>query len=461
MKKKNIKFIISALLLIFIFILILFIRDWLKIKPDFQRLGNESYDTVFMSMYPIDNYQEEDYLYYRGMNTVKCTYQIPNSKVLRLYMNKINKSGNTVTTVYLGIDPELTDNEDIIKMINANPSISYEIVLPHPRIDYWTNMEQSKCDEILDRYQTFAENIYSLPNARVYFFGSSEWLVCNPINYEEVNITDLSTSLLIMCSSDYKHSYLLKEDNIKDSINDMRQLITLYREHAITYPDGSNYDIVFLGDSIFGNDTDNTSIPQVVNSLTGATVYNCSIGGKSATTLSHDPLSANIILDSLISGDLSYLPQDHHLYTDTYNFVNRESKDNLIFVINYGLNDYFNGCPLTGADNYDEHSFEGALRNIISKIQKAYPDALIILCTPNFTIAYDYGNGIQGENAGTLKDYADAILKLAEETNTEVLDNYNELYITEDNWQELLTDGYHFNEQGRFLIGSRIAQQIP
>ncbi len=461
MKKKKYLYIICFLLLIAILISVFLIREWIKIKPDFERLENESYDTVFMSMYPIDNYKEEDYTFYRGMDIVKCTYQIPNSKVLLFYMDKINKSDNAVTTVYLGIDPELTNNKDIIKIIEANPSIAYEIVLPHPQISYWTGMEQSKCEQVLDSYQSFAEDICNLPNARIYFFSGEEWLICNPLNYESENITSISISLFLMCSSDYQHSYLLKKENIENAISDMRQLITLYRDNPINYPDGSNYDIVFLGDSIFGNETNSMSIPLVVNSLTDSTVYNCAIGSKSATTISRDPLSANMILDSLITGDLSCLPQEHHLYTNAHNFVNRDKKENLMFVINYGLNDYFYGCNLTGENKFDENTFEGAIRSIVTKIQKEYPNATIILCTPNFTIGYDYGNGIQGENAGTLKDYADIIIKVAEETNVEVLDNYNELQITEENWHHLLDDGCHFNERGRFLVGSRIALLIP
>lgn len=85
----------------------------MKVKPDFEQLKSETYDTVFVSMYPIDYYEEEDYAYFRGMNLLKCQYIVPNSKILKCYMDQIVKSENPVTTIYLGIDPVKTDKEDI------------------------------------------------------------------------------------------------------------------------------------------------------------------------------------------------------------------------------------------------------------------------------------------------------------------------------------------------------------
>ena len=54
-----------------------------------------------------------------------------------------------------------------------------------------------------------------------------------------------------------------------------------------------------------------------------------------------------------------------------------------------------------------------------------------------------------------------AILEVAREMKLEVLDNYHELPITEENWASWLSDGCHVNERGYFLIGTRIAERIP
>ncbi len=461
MKNKKYICIISFILIILIVAFVFVIRERGKVKADFERLENESYDTVFMSMYPIDYYEEEYYTIYRGMEIVKCNYQIPNSKMMQSYMDKINQSDNILTTVYLGIDPEKTDNEEISKIIQDNPGVLFEIAFSHPPINYWTGMSEKKCEETLNKYQTFAECVGNFSNVRLYLFCGEEWLICNPHNYEEENRTNPSVSYRLLCITDDFHGYALSKGNIQTEMENMRQLITNYRNCPVDYPNGSEYDIVFLGDSIFGDSTDSMSIPQVVSGLTGANVYNCSVSGKSATTVSTEPLSSMLILDSLINEEISVLPQEHHVYTNAYEFVNRENDKKLMFVINFGLNDYFAGYPMDGVDEYDEHSFSGALRTMVKKIQTAYPDATIILCTPNFTVEYDYGKSIQSEKGGTLEDYANTIIGVAKEMGVKVLDNYNELPITETNYNKYLKDGTHFNERGRFLMGNRIAMQIP
>ena len=131
-----------------------------------------------------------------------------------------------------------------------------------------------------------------------------------------------------------------------------------------------------------------------------------------------------------------------------------------MFVINYGLNDYYNGAALVSEDPYDISTYGGALRGGIQKLKEAYPDAQIVLMTPNFTTYFDYGQGRNSEEGGMLEDYAKLALEVAKEQQIEVLDNYHELPITKENWKDYQDDGCHLNERGRFLLGSRIAKMI-
>lgn len=336
MKKKLMILIPTCIILIVLAVfLCLGIRLRMKVKPDFEQLKSEIYDTVFVSMYPIDYYEEEDYAYFRGMNLLKCQYILPNSKILKCYMDQIVKSENPVTTIYLGIDPVKTDKEDIIKMAQANPAIAYEIILSHPQIGYWTQLSDVKYQKTIKRYREFAEAVIDIPNVKVYMFSGEEWLICNSHNYEYENCTNPEVSLLIMCSSDYLHAYILKKDNLDDFFGRMEGVIKQYREAPVFYPNGENYDIVFIGDSIIGNCTNSMSIPEIVHELTGATVYNCGVGGKSATTTSMDPLSANMIVDALLTGKISELACEEHLYSEADKFIKREEKENLMFFIEF------------------------------------------------------------------------------------------------------------------------------
>jgi lysophospholipase L1-like esterase len=65
-----------------------------------------------------------------------------------------------------------------------------------------------------------------------------------------------------------------------------------------------------------------------------------------------------------------------------------------------------------------------------------------------------------GEKGGTLAEYAAMVVKVAEEMDVDVLDNFKELGITEKNWLQYLPDGTHPNERARYLFGSRIIEKI-
>ena len=121
------------------------------------------------------------------------------------------------------------------------------------------------------------------------------------------------------------------------------------------------------------------------------------------------------------------------------------------------MNDYFEGLPISTEDVYDISGYTGAIRTAVNALQEAYPEAGILLITPNQTIEFDYGNEIRSEQGGKLQEYADALLVLADEMNVKVLDNYRQLPIDMERHWELLADGTHPNAQGRFLMGKLIA----
>ncbi len=428
------------------------------IKNDFERLEKESYNTVFFSMYPTDYYMEEDYMYYRAMQIVRTKYEIRSSRMLDTYLNKMKESSNIVTTVYLGIDPAKISLEDVLQLVQENPEMMFEVVLAYPQISYWMEMKESEYTEVFGKYQQFAEGLLGQPNARTYLFAGEDWLVCNKDNYEDVFTVNPEVSTFLMCNSDMLHPYICKTENVGEKLLEMRSLIDTSRNASIVYTDRSSYDIVFFGDSIIGNFTNSMSIPGVVKALTGANVYNCGYGGKSAALGETDDCPIPVIADAVIKADASGLPKEVQAYLGVTEFLNREDKTKkLMFVINYGLNDYFKGYPVETEAAYDICSYKGALRIAVENLKKAYPDAEILLMTPNYTTYFENGRGVQGENGGVLEEYANAAVELSKEMGVGILDNFRELPITEENWQEYLSDGCHMTEKCRFLVGCRIA----
>ena len=459
-KKKKI-FIpaIAIIIVLFTVFLAFCIPKAVKVIPDLTKLKEEEYDTVFMSMYPIDYYEEEDYATLRGMNIIKCSNEISCSIMFRVYMKWIAMAGKPVTTVYLGVDPEKTDSEDLIELAQSYPGISFEMIYFHPQISYWMKMEDSKYEKTFSEYQELARNVIALPNVRMYLFSGQEWLICNPLNYEKNNATNPEVSYLLMGLSDYLHPYLLTTENMESMFAHAGEVIHKYREQTIIYPDAGNTDIVFIGDSIIGNYTDSTSIPQVVSALCKGRVYNLGVGGMTAATKEGDALTANMVVDALLNEQTDAISGNVYLCSQLRAFIDREKKENLMFVFNYGLNDYFNSVAIEGNEPLDESTFMGAYRAMLSKIQMKFPDAVIVLCTPNYTITIQEDQ--QQIKYKEQESYANAVKALAGEFHTEVLDNFKELPIDNENWSLYLADGVHLNEQGRFMFGERLTGCIP
>ena len=460
---KNIKKVLIVAVSAFILCLLatgtyVFIQ-YQKYAEDFSKLKSASYDTVFFSMYPIENYDEADYTFFRGMNIVKSSAVISNSMILKKYMDIAAGTENIISTVYLGIDPVVTDAEDIFRITLENPDKMFEIVLAYPEIDYWLSMEEEECRKVWEKYRDLAGNVLGLENVRVYYFCNEEWLLCNPGNYEDTFLTNEAVSEILMCYSDYLHNNILDVNNFHERFDSAWELIARYRETPVDYPDLSETEIIFFGDSVIGNYTNSLSIPGVINGITGAAVFNCGYGGRSAAYGPKTSEPAPEIVRAFIERDLSGIPKESQAYAGIEDYLQTGEKDKeKVFVFNYGLNDYFEGLPIRSEDIYDISSYCGAKRTAVCALKEAYAEAEILLLTPNQTIAYDYGKEIRSEQGGILQEYVDALIVLAEELDVKVLDNYRQLPINMEKHWELLADGTHPNEQGRFLIGTRIAE---
>ena len=97
---------------------------------------------------------------------------------------------------------------------------------------------------------------------------------------------------------------------------------------------------------------------------------------------------------------------------------------------------------------------------VLDEIHEKYPEAQILLMSPHFTSGMNFGKDKAGEKGGTLAEYAAMVVKVAEEMDVDVLDNFKELGIKEKNWLQYLPDGTHPNERARYLFGSRIIEKI-
>lgn len=243
------------------------------------------------------------------------------------------------------------------------------------------------------------------------------------------------------------------------------------------------YDVVFLGDSVYGLCRDETSIAAKLQDKTGLKCYNGGLGGtvlgradeERRLGYTKDSISAAGLVRSFAVKDFGVQRTVHiresatDYFEDTLGDLGQIDFTQVkILFIGSGLNDYHSGNPIESTADpynpYDEYTYCGAIRSIVKELREAYPDLRIIFITPPYTWytipeltceEYDLGGGV-------LEDYVNAEIGLCQALDVEVIDIYHDYY-PHETWDDLYLytdDGLHPNEAGREKIAQTIAEYL-
>ena len=438
--------------------------------------GSADYSGVFLSMFAPDVFDVDAFDYYREVPMIQAGHTFQNLADIGQYLEQCFLRKEELSLVYMGIDPyavsSLYGNHaslyagDYAKyltcQIQAHPDTVFEFLLPFASLSYLRSVSDRKYDEIMESYRNFVNILLPYDNARVYFLGYEEWLIANPGNYDDTGqcTEDIAgTVLLKTFQDDY---YLLRADNMEERLGYMTELV---RDSSAPPPDLSQWCAIFFGDSIFDCVYNSTSIPNVVGFLTGAQVYNCA---KGSTPAAADPaksdgrLSFPEMAERFIRGDTSGLEEDNDFVRGLRKYLSDDhSGKRYCFIINFGLNDYFSGMSVENeVDPEDIRTYAGSLRTGIGMLHAHYPDAVIILMGPTYTLEFSEGTQPRGEQGGVLLDYVETAEKVAEDTGVCFINSYKEFGIDKRNQQQYLADGCHPKETGRFYIGNQIIRYM-
>lgn len=420
------------------------------LEEDLQRLSTETYDSALLSMHSTAPFSEEDFEYFRGLDTAIAKHTILNTEELSRYLECILSSGNAVSNLYLCADPELLWaeakrnaknwkkilNTGLYSHIASHPEITFEILLPYPHLTYWMELKDEDFETLLTVYSTLVNELSAYANVKIFFPGYEHWLLFNPDHYTDTlfDANDIITQKIFLytfCDGVYQ----ITPDNAAILLDALRGTVAAEKNSPSHFPDLSDWDIVFFGDSVLANYAGSFSIPGYMAGLSHATTHNYAVGGSGATYTEDGPTSFPVTLDRFL-GDLPAL-----------------EKENLCFVINYGFNDYFTGAPLENADSpMDSTTYKGSLRSCIGKLQTAFPKAHFIVVTPTHTSIFENGTLTLSEQGATLAEYVQAAAKVAEELGTHFIDNYNDSIVTLENLESYIEDGVHPNEHGRLTL---------
>ncbi len=433
-------------------------------------LETEQYQSVFLSMYDISTFSQEDFTTYRGLPTLKLDYCLESADHVNDALEIAFSSGNTITNIYLGLDPLTlyhSKGNDISKVqgvfesgwfsyADAHPEITFEIMLPFYSMDYWLSLEESELQAALILYQQLTGILTARSNIIVYFAGGQEWLINNPGNYVSELTTNSLVSQKLFLLTFCDHKLTVNGSNIAEAVQQLAAQIKSCKESPVTYPDLTKWDIVFLGDSIVGNYNGSFSIPGVINGLSNAKVFNCALGGTAAAEGASGASCFPKMATEFVNGTTTGINNNFEIGVQEYLSADH-SGQNLCFIINYGLNDYFSGAiSQNPEDAYDVSTYAGAMRTGIATLREKYPNATYVIMGPGRVTAFNDGTDITGTEGLQLADYYQLANVLSEELGTYYLDLTHDFPENGDSLSTILADGCHYNEYGRYLVGVEI-----
>ncbi len=438
-----------------------------------QDMGDNLYGCFRLSLLPTGDFAEGDIEYFTGIATKEVRYCFYNLKDVGDFLTEIYDSQEMVERIYLYLDPvEISKqyagiaalygkaySKYLLHIMAAHPETSFAYVLPGYSVDYWNGLGVKGMQEAQSYIRDFYNVLESCGNAKVYYQGFEEWLIANKANYVDKRLLNMDVNSFLSALVIRDDYYVLTRDNLEEKLAITSQIVNDAANAEKI--DLSTYDIVFLGDSVFGNYTDSMSIPGVVSGVSGARVYNCAQGGRTATYDDSDVLTFEKMVTGFIKQDVMGLEDCNYKSGVLKYMEDNHQQRKQCFIINFGLNDYFCGFAVGNpVDAVDSHTYSGALRNGISMLQEAYPDADILLMSPNLITTFENGTLVQGESGDVLEAYVKASQAVAVELDVWYLDVYHDAGYTTENAKSYLADECHPNERGRYLLAGKIMELL-
>lgn len=230
--------------------------------------------------------------------------------------------------------------------------------------------------------------------------------------------------------------------------------------------------IVFLGDSILDGYRDGTGIAYLTGVGCNAKVYNLAMGGTTAALTTYE--NANYgewnsrCLQGVvhaICGNVDPKILDGYRAGEIFNTCDFSQTD--YFVIEYGMNDFLSGIPISDEDEvYNQYTYVGALRIAVMNLRETFPDAQIVLCSPNYAQFWGTDGAFLGDGnmvnngGGTLAQYYRVCGNVSADMHTLFLNAYEGIGLDAYTADEYLEDGIHLSEKGRRKYAEKLTEII-
>ena len=233
-----------------------------------------------------------------------------------------------------------------------------------------------------------------------------------------------------------------------------------------------NLQIVFLGDSILDGYRDGTGIAYLTGVGCNAKVFNLAMGGTTAALTTYENANYEEWNSHCLQGVVHAIcgkvdPKILDGYRAGEIFGTCDFSQTDYFVIEYGMNDFLAGIPLSDEDAvYNQYTYVGALRIAVMSLQETYPDAQIVLCSPNYAQFWGKDGAFLGDGnmvnngGGTLAEYYRVCGNVATDMHTLFLNAYEGIGLDTYTADEYLEDGVHLSEKGRRKYAEKLTEII-
>ena len=277
---KFLLFALAALLLAGIVtsgILYLKIYEPGKRSSDLGRLQQESYQGVFLSMSAPEAFAEDIYPTYMGYDVVRGSHRIASFSDLSDYLEMAFSSGNDVTHVFLVLDPlslwnsslhsdarfSASLDEDLLSYVDTYAGAEFTVIFSAPSLEYWQSHANKDLDTYCTVFRVLASPLSARENVTLCFPGQEEWLISNPDAYDTPTelTAEAARSVMLLVLSGSLQYRSTESDN---SLDHFYTLVQNAVNSPADYPDLSDHELIFFGDSVMGNYHDFASIPRCI-----------------------------------------------------------------------------------------------------------------------------------------------------------------------------------------------------
>lgn len=244
------------------------------------------------------------------------------------------------------------------------------------------------------------------------------------------------------------------------------------KEEIPEIQDENRLQLVFLGDSILDGYRNETGIAYLTGVNCNADVYNLSMGGTTAALTTYESAEFGNWSSRSLQGVVHAIcgnikPDILNGYQAGEVFASCDFNKTDYFIIEYGMNDFLSGIPLNDDDDfYDEYTYVGALRIAVNALKKAYPDAVIVLCSPNYAQFWGSNGAYLGDGnmvnngGGTLAEYYRVCGNVSADMQTLFLDAYEGIGLDTYTADDYLEDGIHLSVKGRAKYAQKLSEVI-